>query len=240
MGLRSQANQAFEPRSEIAAQPLVQPAADLDTLLEQARRVKSNFTRFTEALATEIGAAYEVAPLKSVERINEKVSKFDGDYSRITDMRRGRTIIQTVEQLEKAREILNPAEKSSFLQAWEKEGFQVRSFEDLFAQPSKAGYMALTVKLAVPLEDGDNHITELQVQHEAMLPAYKKTHELYEAQRSFSSDFRNAADGLDTQDAVDYARMTQERREIHMKAAQQAGLITDAKIQKYVNLDIAA
>ncbi len=219
--------------AEAVREPAVQPTSELQTLHKQARQANSGLRKFGTALAHLIDAEFELGPRKAYSRAFEKAcQKYDGNCSRLTDLSRGRIITDSLDQLEELRHNLDPARTSSFLADWAEKGYLLRTYEDSIKNPSSSGFMAIDSKIMIPLTMGRCHISELLGIDRGMLKAYERTHPIWENQRRLVEAFRNSAEGMDGKTAARYSSMEDQRRQIHLDAGIERGLITPQQAEE--------
>jgi hypothetical protein len=149
--------------AELKAQ---QPFTELDGLMAAARANHDELNRVAEAAAADLGLAFRPAPLKTADRVMQKVTqKYDGDFTYIADVARTGISVKTIEDAE------------AFVTALRQrfhlvdEGWQV----------TPAGYFDR--KILVRFDDGQ--LGEVQIWPPGMLEAKKDGggHKLYEIAR---------------------------------------------------------
>lgn len=178
----------------------VQPSGDLDVLMGHAEMAQGPFIQITRALTLELGLRRSVScvrgPLKDKARIIEKVeTKYDGDYSRVTDFCRGRILFNDPKQIKQLRSIFISGKMSHhFHQEWTgRSGYLMVKFQDNFAYPRSHGFRGLSMIISVPLGKGRYHLCELQMMHEGMVELDAISHQYYEMMRGVLDTM--AADG---------------------------------------------
>lgn len=156
---------------------------------------------------------FSLAPLKSEQRATLKVVfDYHGDHTRLTDLVRGRIVVETPEQIAALRKIV--AQYPDIVQV-----------KDRFASPTKTGWrdMTLLVRLGI---GQNNHIAELRIEHPAMIAAAEETHGMYETIQKLERGAANDNRALTDAESLQCRQFTGRIRAIHDIAAQVAGLDT--------------
>ena len=219
-------------RESFAAEPL-QGVSHLPGLLRHAEMSRSNLQKFASAILSEINnpsepekeALFELGPNKSAKTAQQKAeNEYDGNVAKLTDLCRGRLLVNNIEHISELKKILDPVHQSQFLQSWADKGYFIRGFRDSFENPTDSGYRAMKIQVEVPKTGGGSHICELQVQHRDMLGVYAESHVIYEAERALSRRFNDTS--LSDNEAALKDKCNRMRRELHDSAAQKLGLMS--------------
>lgn len=115
-----------------------------------------------------------MGPNKDRQTAEDKViRRFDGDDTFITDVVRGKIVIDDAQQLAEIQEIL----ASCGSDLMREHDIEVAHINDNFATPKQyTWYRGLGYKLSVPTDNGQAQIIELQVVSSAMESIYDVTH----------------------------------------------------------------
>ncbi|MCC5976977.1 MAG: hypothetical protein JJU21_02845 [Salinarimonas sp.] len=110
---------------------------------------------------------------KSRARIFEKIEKYGGDPSRITDLAAGRFVADDI------------ATVYAILDRLEASGARILSIEDRLVNRQPSGHGDITMTIEIPLEDGRTHVAEIQIQLRPLFDFSQTVeHALYEVIRS--------------------------------------------------------
>ena len=208
-----------------------QKTMNFDWLMNQAKQARSGMDIFGRALAREIGGDFNLAANKDYKRARQKAdNKYGGDVSRLTDLVRGRIVVDSVDAIIHARDILNPRKGSrSFLSDWATvcangDGYFIKDFDDKHLEPTEFGWRDISTRVSVPLAKSQGHTGEIQILHKYMAEADKESHPIYERQRRMLEAFQSSAREMTDKEAARFAGMSAQRLEIHNEAAERAGL----------------
>ncbi|PCJ99426.1 MAG: hypothetical protein COA45_05145 [Zetaproteobacteria bacterium] len=130
-----------------------------------------------------------MGPNKNKEDAERKIDqRFDGDSRCITDIVRGKIVIDTSDQLAAIMSIFRNPDTGPLKEA----GIKVELEKNNFENPKPyTGYRGLSYKISVPTgDDGKPHVVELQIVSTAMEAVYDMTHE---HKRAAEDIYRNAA-----------------------------------------------
>lgn len=121
----------------------------------------------------------------AIRKINQR---YDGDAHCLTDVVRGKIIIDTSEQLAAVMSIFKDPNSEPLKEA----GLKVELEKNNFERPKPyTGYRGLSYKISVPTgDDGKPHVVELQVVSTVMESVYDMTHE---HKRAAEDIYRDAA-----------------------------------------------
>lgn len=198
------------------------PALSFGELYEQARAsvpvvadvgngIVENLRRQNPGLFDNI--EFQNGPLKALDRAQAKITgDYSGDHTQISDLARGRIVVDSPEQIEAIRTYL----------AQNREALGIETMKDRFANPSDTHYRDINIKMRLP----NGHIAELQINHRGLLNASKRTHDPYEQVQDI--DRRAKAEGrmLTETEARERQAIMDNIRDIHDGPARQAGLDT--------------
>lgn len=226
MSIRAAIRKAF-------VEETVQPVSHLPGLLGHAEMSRSRLQIFASAILSEINdpsqpeqeAIFEPGPNKNPKTAQEKAqNEYDGKVDRLTDLCRGRLLVNNVEHISALKKLLDPNNPSQFLESMGTKGYLIRGIKDTFENPTDSGYRAMKIQVEVPKTGGGSHICELQVQHRDMLGVYAESHVIYEAERALSRRFNDTS--LSDNEAALKDKCNRMRRELHDSAAQKLGLMS--------------
>jgi len=177
----------------------MQSCGTLDELFKHAPEVKPKFERFLKDLTKEIEdtaenseefPSYKLGPLKKRERAEDKIhTDYGGKATLISDIIRGKVVVDSVEAIIKLREMLNPKD-GAVHPLLKKHGIYCAQVTDLFADPKyETGYRCLNSKLAFPLDNGGEYLVELQIVHDKIEATYDKTHKHMRMAQDISREY---------------------------------------------------
>jgi hypothetical protein len=154
------------------------------------------------------GPMVVLAGLKGKKRAVEKVmSKFGGDYSRLTDVVRGSIVVDDVSQLDRVM--------GEIRQQAQKQGWRVSEVENRFKNPTAAGYRDMALRVTAP----NGHVTELQVNTKAMLVAKEtKGHAMYEEARAIDAKAGLEKRPLTPEESTRIETLNAQMRDLYAKA----------------------
>ncbi len=156
-------------------------------------------------------ADFEMGPLKTIERAMEKIEgDYGGDHSKISDLVRGRIVVDSPEQVEAIRAYL--AENA--------EELGIEQMKDRFAKPSDTGFRDINMKLRLP----GGHVAEFRVEHRGVMEAAKNTHEPYERVQEIERRATMENRPLNAEERLERQQILDDIRDIHNAPAQEAGL----------------
>lgn len=155
-----------QQNSTLSLSALFQQAHDSQPLFDETgARILATLRDENPALFTAI--AFENGGIKSLARATAKIAgDYGGDHSKITDLTRGRIVVDTPEQVEALRAYIDT----------HRESLGVETMKDRFANPSDTHFRDINMKLRLP----NGHVAELRVEHRGLLEAARHTHEPYE------------------------------------------------------------
>ena len=183
------------PKIERRNADCVQSYADFPTLYASAAARKPKLDAFLQKIATLTGAQAQMAPLKGGWRALEKMTLSAEhkagaglDATRICDCLRGALncksfveIVSIVDLLQVLDKSLSGDEEAERAEMVEKEyAIRILRLKDRFKTPTSGGWADLLINF-VFVDDKDQHVMELQVQHETLLRVRKEgnAHEKY-------------------------------------------------------------
>lgn len=162
----------------------------LDELYETSAETRNKVGAFLLNILDEANVSDAfMGPNKNKEDAEKKINqRFDGDSRCITDIVRGKIIIDTSDQLASIMSIFRNPDTGPLKKA----GIEVDLEKNNFQNPKAyTGYRGLSYKIAVPTgDDGKPHVVELQIVSTAMESVYDMTHE---HKRAAEDIYRNAA-----------------------------------------------
>ncbi|WP_204341939.1 toxin glutamine deamidase domain-containing protein [Micromonospora terminaliae] len=147
----------------------------LDQLYRDAARVQPEVTRLACSLASSSAGAAEAKPRsgpKDRQRAEDKVTKYGGDVSSLTDLAAASVSFEKLADLYAALEALQG-----------ELGDDIVYFEDRFVVPQKSGYRDILMMLRMP----DGHIAEFRLQLKALDRVADWEHALYEVGRDLKA-----------------------------------------------------
>jgi len=146
----------------------------LDELYRQAQEAQPGFVQLVTELARSTGAQAQLREEpKDRARLRDKLSKYKGDASRLTDLVAGRLVFETVDALYQALERLHASAQVSLIR-----------FEDRIITPQYSGYRDVTTLLRLP----NGHVAELRLELRALTEyAAQVEHPLYEVVRDIEA-----------------------------------------------------
>lgn len=154
---------------------------------------------------------FETGPLKTLERAQAKIEgDYAGNHSRISDLARGRIVVDSPEQIEAIRTYL----------AQNSESLGIEGMKDRFASPSDTHFRDINMKIRLP----NGHVAELRVEHRGVLDAAKRTHEPYEQIQEIERRAEREGRMLTETEINERQALRDRIRDIHDGPAQQAGL----------------
>lgn len=154
---------------------------------------------------------FEMGPLKTLERSQDKVNgDYKGDHTQITDLARGRLVIDKPEQVETLRQYFKE----------QREGFKVEVLKDRFAKPSDTNFRDINMQVRL----GNGHVVEMRVEQKDILEAAKKTHDPYEEVQKMDRAAEKEGRMLTPDEATRRQTIMDSIRDAHGAAAQQAGV----------------
>lgn len=159
----NQINQSFNlnggcPRQSMNLDELYDTSTEAQTIL------RTLIAQVKEAAGIEEG---DVGPNKKrADALRKASHRFDGDAHLLTDIVRGKIIIDNVDQLEAVMNIF----KDPTSEPLKTSGINVNLTKNNFETPKEyTGYRGLSYKLEIPIKDSDKpHIVELQIVSTAM------------------------------------------------------------------------
>jgi len=157
------------------------------------------------------GVEFNNGPLKTLERASDKINgDYNGDYTQICDLARGRILVDTVEQIEILRNYLQDnAEKLG-----------IQEYKDRFAKPSDTGFRDINMKMR--LDNG--HVIEFRVEHRAMMKAAEATHDPYEEVQKIERLAKEEGRHMTEYELDERQKFMDEVRDIHNSPVKDAGL----------------
>lgn len=163
---------------------------ELDELYETSAETRNKVGSFLLHVLNEtnISDAF-MGPNKNKEDAKRKIDqRFDGDSRCITDIVRGKIVVDTSDQLASVINIFKNPDTGPLKEA----NLKVELEKNNFEKPKPyTGYRGLSYKLSVPTgEEGKPHVVELQIVSTAMESVYDMTHE---HKRIAEDIYRNAA-----------------------------------------------
>ena len=205
-----------------------------DQLYEQARGSGYLMDGFGNGVINDLRASnpdafsnieFEQGPLKTRERSDAKIEgDYNGDHRQISDLRRGRIIVDTPEQAQLVREHINQ----------NTDQLGIEKMKDRFAKPSDTHFRDINAK--VRLENG--HVAEFRVEHRGLLEAAKNTHEPYERVQDIERTASKENRPLNSVERIQRQEILDEIRDIHDAPANRDGLnqlLNDEGRQKLIN-----
>ncbi|MFG3578290.1 toxin glutamine deamidase domain-containing protein [Micromonospora chersina] len=147
----------------------------LDQLYRDAARVQPEVTKLARSLASSSAGAAEAKPRpgpKDRQRAEDKVAKYGGDVSSLTDLAAASVSFDNLADLYAALDVL----RSEL-------GDDIAYFEDRFVVPQKSGYRDILMMLRMP----DEHIAEFRLQLKALDQIADWEHALYEVGRDLKA-----------------------------------------------------
>jgi hypothetical protein len=146
----------------------------LDTLYARAEAATPEFTSYLNDLAETTNGTAQIRPEpKSRKRALDKIDKYEGDASRLTDLMAGRIVFERVDDVYDALSALVASEN-----------IRVVNFEDRILTPQPSGYRDITMNI----ELSNGHIAELRLEL-GTLTEYSNNieHALYEVYRDLKA-----------------------------------------------------
>ena len=155
---------------------LQNPDLNLKQLYDQAGEAMPDFAEFGQNFLQYLqdkypeqftGIEFQSAPLKDLERIQDKIiGDYGGSHTRISDMVRGRLLVETPEQIQIIRDEI----------AALKETLGIVKVKDFYAEPLETHFRTLNTQVRLP----NGHVAEFRVDQHDMAIAGEKAHKLYE------------------------------------------------------------
>ncbi|MFP4098336.1 MAG: hypothetical protein ACLFP8_02365 [Alphaproteobacteria bacterium] len=156
----------------------MQTLGSLDELYEYAPEVDRKYGDFLQDLSVELGCEFKQGPLKERAIAENKIDDdYEGNEALISDIVRGKLVVDSVEALQELLVLLDPQKDPSGL--LKQHGMHSAQMNNYFAEPKyETGYRCLNVKLAVPLDgmEDEYFLVELQVVHKDIEATYDTTH----------------------------------------------------------------
>lgn len=214
----------------IIPKPPKQNTDSIDRIYEDSQQATPDYENIVRDAARRIGngsrsVTFKICPDKHIGRSIVKAnSDYDGDYSRVCDIKRASIYFETLAEYERAERLFTPASNSSVIR-----------FQDDIAFPSDNGKpRRLHINLITP----NGHVTEIQGRLKGMEKAYKRTEDIY-------SHIRATNAYLDTHpDCPTYADLTKrvgtwqaERDRIHRQAEEKCGADKAVRDVKFFYVD---
>lgn len=183
-----------------AAVPLLLSVGE-NTLAALKRKHRNTFT----------SAYFEMGDLKSEDRALDKIKgDYSGDHTQITDMARGRFIVQTPAQIKALSEY--------FTENAESLGIEKR--KNRFEVPSDTHFR--DVNMSLRMKNG--HVVELRIEQENMVRAAKHTHKPYAEVQMLERRAEIEKRDLTHAEALRRTELMDMIRDIHDIPAQHMGL----------------
>jgi hypothetical protein len=161
----------------------------LDGLYFQAKDAQPGFAQLVTGLAQLTGGQAQLREQpKDRGRLLDKLSKYGGDASRLTDLVAGRIVFKDVNALYQALDRLNKSDQVTLI-----------GFEDRIISPQFSGYRDVTTRLRL----SNGHVAELRLELRALTEyAAQVEHPLYEVIRDVRA--QAAEEGRPLSDAERY------------------------------------
>lgn len=157
------------------------------------------------------GVEFETGPLKRPERAQAKIaSDYGGDCHHITDLARGRIVVDRVEQVRAIRDYLES----------HRDELHVQACKDRFAKPSDSHYRDINVKIQL----FNGHVCEIQINQGDILRASKKTHDAYERVQEIERVAEREGRLMTEMEALERWSLMTEIRNVHDTPARKSGL----------------
>ncbi len=165
-------------------------AMELDELYDTCEETRLKLGRFLlHVLEKSEATDAFMGPNKNKDSAIRKINqRYDGDSRCLTDVVRGKVIVDSSEQLGAVMDLFKNADSGPLQEA----GIKVELEKNNFEEPKPyTGYRGLSYKLSVPTGDeGKPHVVELQIVSTAMESVYDMTHE---HKRAAEDIYRDAA-----------------------------------------------
>ncbi len=175
-----------------------------EELYEQARRSVPMVQELGEAILKDVrshyrslfdNAEFQNGPLKKQDRALAKINgDYDGDHHRISDLARGRLIVNTAEQAEELHEYLESRRTE----------IGIENYKYRFAEPSHTAFRDINTKIRLP----NGHLVEFRVEHRDLMLPSRVTHPLYESVQEIERAM--------TTQGLELDEKTQERRQLFL------------------------
>lgn len=183
--------------------------SSVPVLDEVGKNMLADLQRANPSLLNDI--EFESGPLKTLDRATAKIAgDYAGDHSQISDLVRGRIVVENADQVEALRNYLNENAQA----------LGIEKTKDRFAKPSNTGFRDINMKVRLP----NGHVAELRIEHRGLLNAAKHTHEPYEKVQEIERRMKREGRYLTEEEALERRRLFDEVRDIHGKPAAQDGL----------------
>lgn len=171
----------------------MQSLGTLDELYKHALEIEKNFQEFAKELSKIIGGNFKLGPLKDREIAEKKIDRdYEGKTTLISDVIRGKVIIDSPETIVKLKEILNPDSNNKH-PLLKKYGAYCAQLSDYFANPKyETGYRCINAKLSFPIEGTDEEfLVELQGVDKNIEETYDKTHRHMRLAQEITSRYKD-------------------------------------------------
>jgi hypothetical protein len=156
-------------------------------------------------------AEFQNGPLKTLDRAQAKIQgDYKGHHEEISDLARGRIIIDKPEQIEALRQYFSE----------HKEDLGIEKYKDRFAEPSDTGFRDINTKMRLP----NGHVIEFRIEHRDMLEAAKATHDPYEEIQKIERRANSENRMLTEEETFERQKILDRIRDIHNAPAQETDL----------------
>lgn len=199
---------------------LQNPELSLDQLYDQAAQaqpeLKSYGENFLQYLQDKYpgqfdGVPFEQAPLKEIERIQDKVqADYNGDHTKVADILRGRFLVETPEQIEIVRR-----EMAAFQQ-----DMHIEKYKDFYAEPLLTHFRTLNTQVRLP----GGHVAEFRVDQIDLAIAGDQTHDLYGEMQKIERTAKLENRPLTEAEMEQWERLLEEQRIEFDRASNKANL----------------
>lgn len=202
------------------AEGLQDPELSLEELYEQARQMQPELRAQGEDFLRHLqetypnqfdGAYYEQAQLKAPERAQAKINgEYRGDVSQVTDLLRGRIVVETPEQIEIVRREI----------AAQAETMHLERIKDSFAKPTGTRYSSLNTSTRLP----NGHVAEFRIDQIDMVEAGNSNHLAYEETQEIQRRAYVEHRDLTPEESTRIGELNDGLRADHTRAAHRGGL----------------
>lgn len=171
----------------------MQSLSSLDELYEHAPETEKKFKAFAKELSELTGCKFKLGSTKDRDVAEDKIKRdYDGNPLLISDIIRGKEVVDSPEAIELNREVLNPENKERH-PLLKKYNVYCAQMSDYYADPKyETDYRCINAKLSFPIDGTDEeYLVELQIVHEAIESTYHLTHDHMRKAQEISGKYKD-------------------------------------------------
>ena len=157
------------------------------------------------------GVYFEQGTLKELERIQNKIKgDYDGDYTKVVDIVRGRLLVETPEQIQIIRQEMATLQQN----------LNIEKIKDFYAEPLLTHFRTLNSQVRLP----NGHVGEFRVDQIDMATAGDQTHALYEEMQAIERLVKLENRSFTEVESEQWERLLDEQRVEFDRASSKANL----------------